>query len=369
MPTYYTPPPSPNPSPFPSRSNSFSSSRSTNSSSRSRATTNPSTTATTGSSQTRSSSGSGSGSKLASSSSSSIDDDTKKKIPYVFLGSIAAASLLAHKCWPKGFPHGDKEDWELSESALRARQRKLAEKAGGRGGNGSGNAERRRGGEGKDERGRRERRERRGSHGGGSVDYGDRGRSESWGGGGRYRDGRRGDSAGHYSGEADEEYGYGYGYGYGFSDGSYRDSGRGWERERGRERDRERRTSVSSSRGRSRSRDRDDWRIASRERSELLSATTDPYYPPAPKRYLRDQGASAAGSTSMTSNGTRYFLERSSSIGRLGGSSSSRRRNHEDEYPGEVVYVYQEPPRRSRRVSFDAGVGGRHEGNYEWYYR
>ena len=48
--------------------------------------------------------------------------------PYVFLGSIAAASLVAHKYWPKGFPHGEKEEWELSDLALHARNRRQAEK-------------------------------------------------------------------------------------------------------------------------------------------------------------------------------------------------------------------------------------------------
>src|SRR5690606_25381604 len=57
---------------------------------------------------------------------------TKREIPYLFLGSIAAATLVAHKYWPKGFPHGEKEDWELSPLALRAKQRRLAEKAGSR---------------------------------------------------------------------------------------------------------------------------------------------------------------------------------------------------------------------------------------------
>jgi len=48
--------------------------------------------------------------------------------PYVFLGSIAAASLAAHKYWPKGFPHSEKEDWELSDLALRAQNRRRAER-------------------------------------------------------------------------------------------------------------------------------------------------------------------------------------------------------------------------------------------------
>ncbi|KAK0719078.1 hypothetical protein B0T21DRAFT_386697 [Apiosordaria backusii] len=55
------------------------------------------------------------------------------KIPYVFLGSIAAASLLAHKYWPKGYIYGDKEDWELSKYERRARERLQAEKAAKRG--------------------------------------------------------------------------------------------------------------------------------------------------------------------------------------------------------------------------------------------
>ncbi|SPQ26192.1 543fd8d9-ebb1-40d1-9fd2-fe945e6c5387 [Thermothielavioides terrestris] len=54
---------------------------------------------------------------------------TATEAPYLFLGSIAAASLLAHKYWPKGFLYGPKEDWELAatKSAPRSKQRRVAE--------------------------------------------------------------------------------------------------------------------------------------------------------------------------------------------------------------------------------------------------
>ncbi|KAK4107708.1 hypothetical protein N656DRAFT_802465 [Canariomyces notabilis] len=69
------------------------------------------------------------GSKTPKHRSRKDDDDSQYKIPFVFLGSIAAASWLAHRFWPKGFPQGEKEDWELSDHARRAKQRREAEKA------------------------------------------------------------------------------------------------------------------------------------------------------------------------------------------------------------------------------------------------
>lgn len=113
MPTYYSPPQTPITSLVPSsslrppsRSKSFSTSSSS----------------TTGNRSSRSS--------RFSSSARSRDEKAngKREIPYFFLSSIAAATWVAEKYWPKGYPHGDKEDWELSDCALRARQRRLAEK-------------------------------------------------------------------------------------------------------------------------------------------------------------------------------------------------------------------------------------------------
>ncbi|KAK3989449.1 hypothetical protein QBC44DRAFT_369954 [Cladorrhinum sp. PSN332] len=114
MPTYHTPPPTPPPllSQQPYRSPS----RSRSQSSRSVTFSEPPS--------------------LKSSSSSSSKHGAKKnephhsqKVPLVFLGSIAAASLIAHKYWPKGYPYGEKEDWELSKHARKLKEEKLARKA------------------------------------------------------------------------------------------------------------------------------------------------------------------------------------------------------------------------------------------------
>lgn len=37
------------------------------------------------------------------------------KTSLAFLGSVAVASLCAHRFWPKGFTYGDREDWEVRE--------------------------------------------------------------------------------------------------------------------------------------------------------------------------------------------------------------------------------------------------------------
>jgi hypothetical protein len=334
MPTYHPSPPSPTPttpsfssasdsSRFPTRSHSFSTS------------------------STPSSSRSSKSSRL----NKDKDDpaDAKKKIPYFFLGSIAAASLVAHKCWPKGFPQGDKEDWELSELGLRAKYRRLAEKA---------------------EKVEREaaRRGRRGSASGYGYGYGFDGPMGSKGGADGYREGVHGRRGGYYVGEREEEYGYN------------RD-GRGWGWEHEQERGRERRGSVAH--GRSRSRDYDFYRpgaymepphrrAVSRERTELVTET-ERYYPPAPKRYLLEQSAPTTGS----SGATRSFIERSSSNAGLSAgprfSTSSQRESYYDygrALPSEAVYVYRDPPpARSRRVSFDAGGVGRYDGGHDWYFR
>ncbi|KAK3313702.1 hypothetical protein B0H66DRAFT_643204 [Apodospora peruviana] len=50
--------------------------------------------------------------------------DTSKsavaKTSLIFLGSVAAATVVAHKYWPKGFIYGDKEAWELEKKAKKA---------------------------------------------------------------------------------------------------------------------------------------------------------------------------------------------------------------------------------------------------------
>ncbi|KAK4153524.1 hypothetical protein C8A00DRAFT_33753 [Chaetomidium leptoderma] len=244
MPTYHTPPQTPSSPPFPSRSTSFSHSSS--------------------SSTGRSSNTSGrSRSKPSVDFGLSKDEkkaEAKKKIPYVFLGTVAAASLLAHKCWPKGFVHGDKEDWELSGLELRAKQRRLAEKAE--------KAARRIGGGGG---------ERRGSRGGGVGHHHDH--DDDYGFDDRYRDGRRE----YYLGKGTE-------YEHVVIDDGRQDPR--WDRERG---PRERPQGSLVSRGRGRSRDRafeanrypepsSPYRRAttSRERTDLRT-TTERYYPPRSK--------------------------------------------------------------------------------------
>ena len=308
MPTFHTPPqtpligPSSSSSHFPSRSHSFS-----HPSSRSRSSTSPSRR-----------------SRLATKLGLTQDQEAavKKKTPYVFLGTIAAASLLAHKYWPKGFPHGDKEDWELSEHALRAKHNRLAEKA--------------------EKAARRL----------GRAVKGDKHRSGSGdrigGGESGYRHGRGEDGGCCYL-EEKEEYA------------AYRDSGRGWESGRERRDSRGRSRSRDGDRGRGRYMEPSYRRAPSRERTEILT-TSERYYPPAPKRYLLGQGA---GSSSSTSSGSRHFLDRGASTAGSRASGSSRWRYYEQDRPGEAVYVYRDPPPRSRRVSFDAGLVRRHEAG--WY--
>lgn len=328
MPTYHPPPPSPtrvttpssSSSRFPSRSNSFSTSTSTPTSTRSRLW-----------------------------GFYKNEEAAKQKIPYFFLGSIAAASLVAHKCWPKGFPQGDKEDWELSELGRRAKYRRLAEKA---------------------EKAEKEaaRRGRRGSvstgtgTGGGGGGFGRDYHQYDGGRIGGYREGEEG-RRGHYLVEQ-EEYGY-----------SRDNRGWGWERER--ERGSERRGSISHSRSRSRDLGYDfrDGYIEPPYRrataSEIME--TERYYPPAPRRYLLEQRALTTG---QPSSATRYLSERSSSSAGLAAgsrfSSPSQRGCYEYDRlrPSEAVYVYQDPPpARSRRASFNADGVGRYDGGYDWYYR
>lgn len=349
MPTYHSPPQSPITTPpsayrFPSRSHSFSTS--------------------TSASKNDSSSSSSSRSRPSHSRLSKDEEDAarhKQKIPYLFLGSIAAASLVAHKYWPKGFPHSDKEDWELSGLALRTKQRRLAEKA--------------------------EKAARRVS-GGRDHYYGSGGSSSGRGFGYGYDDpvGARGGSGG-YPGDTGR--GGTGGYYYALEEGdrfgrggssSSRDD-RGWDRDRGGER----RPSAThgvpcwSHHGR----DRDYYgverggvdpsyrRTTSRERTERLTET-ERGYPPAPKRYLLGQSAFTAG---PSGSGSRYLLERSSSnnglaVGsRFPTSAPHGYYGYEERRPSEAVYVYRDPPPRPRRASFDVGVPRRYGEGYDWYLR
>lgn len=255
--------------------------------------------------------------KRASSSSSSRSRDEKPPpppphgIPFLFLSSIAAASLLAHKYWPRGFVHGRKEDWELSELALRARRRRQAERE---------EAARRR--EGRE--GRRTPTSCRAAHD-------DRGplRAE-----------RRGDGRGCYyyyyyyhhhpsrGGEEGEEVEE-------VEDASAcRSSSRGWDWG-----DATGGTATTSSTPRTMAGRR--WSASHREL-------------PTARSYLpeRDAAAGYPVERSATSAGSRFS---GSGSGRF-----SRRGNFGGDRSSEVVHVYHDAPARSRRVSFDAGYDRYH---------
>ncbi|KAL2182039.1 uncharacterized protein P884DRAFT_266418 [Thermothelomyces heterothallicus CBS 202.75] len=273
----------------------------------------------------------------------------EKKFPYLFLGSIAAASLLAHKYWPKGFPHGEKEDWELSDLALRAKHRRLVEKAE------------------KTEKAARQvareclrRRERRG--GGGWCERDCNACDDA-------AEGLRGRCRGYERGRgkcyacADETYGH-------------VDDALSWERPRDRWG-----SSTWSARGENRDRDRDRDRAcstcgysvfssrpaSSRDLADLSMATAA-YRPSVPERYLLEQSSSTAG---VSHPGLRYYLKRSSSITSSNTGSrvlSSTQQSHcDDSRPGEV-YVYRDRPTRWRRASSDMSRDGRHVGGYSWDY-
>lgn len=187
----------------------------------------------------------------------------------------------------------------------------------------------------------------------------------SGGGGGGYD----GLSGGGYRRSVDGEYGHAdYGHG--------RGRGREMTRSDGWERGRERGGSFTShsrsvSRGGHRDYGVDGYveppyrRAASREPTERFT-TTDRYYPPAPNRYLVEQNTSTAGSSS---SGSRYLLERSSSNAGSRSTSSSQRKYYEEDHPGEVIYIYRNPPARPRRASFDAGRVGRYDEGRDWHYR
>lgn len=306
MPTYYTPPQSPT-----RRSSaSFRSSSGPNSHYSSRP----------GSSRSSSRSRSRSRSRPPRSKhGKETEEKVKDGIPYLFLGSIAAASLLAHKYWPKGFLHGDKADWELpAEHARHDKQKRLAEQQGARGG--------RREGEG---------RSRRDVSAAPGSDDGYEGRRHGpW-------EGRRGVGPERYLTAGDG--------GDGHSEPG-RDRG-GWAARPP--------SSTTGSSGSRASRDPSlDRRPTRNQRTEYLT-TNDWYYPPAPRRHR-----SVAG--------PRYPLERStSSAGVRFPSPSGRRGSDYDDHLSDVAYVYRETRPRSRRASFDAGNVSRlpQERYYESYER
>ncbi|KAL2131187.1 hypothetical protein VTI74DRAFT_5435 [Chaetomium olivicolor] len=322
MPTYHTPPPTPPPpasssfasryTPLYRRSSSYSDSTYSPPPRFSRTISTSRT-----SSRSRSKSRSRSTSPTASLSSSlrreakqDAKAEAKDKFPYLFLGSIAAASFLAHKYWPRGFPHGEKEDWELSEWARRAKMREMKEKAPKTGGSGW-----------------------------------DGGRNNKRGGCDGGREGGRARGGGFYGVEETS--------GHGGGDGDDDGRGYGWDRDR-----------DIASRGRSRSRCRDqesrrgrDWyddmrhrRDTSRERTELIE-TTERYCPLAPNRYFLEQGGSTTGSSASS----RYYLERSTCNRRARSSSTAdpRKYDYQRHGPAEVVYVIQPARVRSRSGSLD----------------
>ncbi|KAK4097485.1 hypothetical protein N658DRAFT_518599 [Parathielavia hyrcaniae] len=326
MPTYFTPPQTPitTSSPPLSRSNSYSASSSDN-------------TSSSDSRRHRHNRYSNRPSRLGRSSQQQQQEEkeeemtsknTTDKIPYLFLGSIAAASLVAHKCWPKGFPQGDREDWELSELGLRARQRRLAEKA-------------------EKKKKQQNKAARWGAGGDGGVfegpGYGcccccddERGFTPRRGGGERAwnttprdRESRRGSMAGHDRGS------------------DYRDFGLG-------------RYSEQSDTCR---------RVGGLERFGLRP-TTEQYCHPAPKRYLLESSSPAATTRPASSHWPRYLLERSSPHAGPAAESSvssfSQPRHYDNHRPGEVAYVYRESPPRSRRASFNVGGLRRYEDGYGW---
>ncbi len=346
MPTYYTPPPTPPSTRFPARSGSFSPSTPLSRTLSTRSSTN---TSSSSPSTSRSSATTASSHRLAQRLGLSKEDEAaaKKKIPYVFLGSIAAASVLAHKYWPKGFPHGDKEDWELSKWALRAKHKRAEakrEKEAARRGEVPGS--RHRSGDGVADEGYY------------SYGYDERELPHGRGQTGGYH------TSGRTAGERVEVEEYAYGY---------TDDAREWDAAS------DRRGSVASRRARSRSRDRgyplDRYaeptyrRATSRERTELVTKT-ERYYPPASKRYLLERSGSVTGSSSAAGgNGAGYFAERRTRMTGSGAAAAPQLRYYDEEWPGEVVYARREQPGRSRRASFDAGAVRQYEREYEWDYR
>lgn len=124
MPTYHSPSSSPSRSP---RSSSFSPSpRRNRSRSRRRRSPTPSSGSPTYSSASRSPSPARHRSKSRSTRSkirdkfpddglSEAKSESIVKTSLVFLGAVGAATLAAHKFWPKGVTYGEKEEWECEQ--------------------------------------------------------------------------------------------------------------------------------------------------------------------------------------------------------------------------------------------------------------
>ncbi|KAI1487568.1 hypothetical protein F5X96DRAFT_142251 [Biscogniauxia mediterranea] len=115
MPRYITPSPSTSRSCSRSRSRSYSRSqssfrrgRSIDSSYRGRRTRSPS-------------------SSVSPSTAHDAKEKTVVKSSLAFLGAIGAASLIAHKCWPKGVLYGEKEEW-AAPAATAGKKKKNSER-------------------------------------------------------------------------------------------------------------------------------------------------------------------------------------------------------------------------------------------------
>ncbi|KAK4250622.1 hypothetical protein C7999DRAFT_28957 [Corynascus novoguineensis] len=348
MPTYYSPPPTPSTTsssaPYRNRSNSFSHSTST-----SRGTTN--TTATSSSS---------SRSRPSISAGGVTHEGTAagahKKPPYLFLGSIAAASLLAHKYWPKGYPYSEKEDWELSDLALRAKQRRLAEKA-----EKAEKAAAATSGRQAAAGGSRHRRGRGrccccdAEYGGDCCPYdgGAEGLLSVDG------DGRRGRSP--YRPITNGGYGHYFKY-----------DDLGWDGAGGRLR------SWTGRRDRSRARNDRDWvhgasgyleplyrRDSSCKRVGPPTTTAGHQHLAITDQYLLENSSSATG---VSRAGLGHYSDRSlSNVGSLAWGSTQLRYHDDDDHPGEAVYGYRDIPARPRRASFDLSGDKRYGEGYDWY--
>lgn len=382
MPTYYTPPPTPPPAlpspalPPPSRTDSWS--RSDDASSQFHST-----------NTSKSSSSSSAGSKRHSSSHGSHgkhdEEGHSHKIPYAFLGSIAAAAYVAHKCWPKGFLYGDKEDWELSRHARRYRERIAEEKAALK---------------------RQEKGDYFPPRPPPPPAYADREQRRVG-----YRSSAA--AAGSYSSREEEETELEI-----YRGRDPQDLNRGRRLppparsaslSRDREFDRYSETNGPGGRLGTGTRDRSVYRRThSRERSIIgvdsggsefgLSERPsrrdrDSYYPPAPQWYLVERSASNVGFATAGSRysdldpgrpgpapAPRHLLESRSSAAsdplfqRTESIRQKPRHYYEDDIPpraSEVVYVYRDgpPPTRPRRASVDAGLGRRYDGDLDWQYR
>ncbi|KAL2195454.1 hypothetical protein P885DRAFT_70548 [Corynascus similis CBS 632.67] len=345
MPTYYSPPSTPittsSSAAYRNRSNSFSHSTST-----SRGTTN--TTATSSSSSRSRPSISGGGGTHEGTAAG-----VHKKAPYLFLGSIAAASLLAHKYWPKGYPYSEKEDWELSDLALRAKQRRLAEKAEKAAAAASGRQA---------AAGGSRHRRRPGSCCCCDAEYGDDCCPYDGGAEGLLPiggDGRRGRSP--YRPIADG--GYGHHLKYDVPD---------WDGAGGRLR------SWTGRRDRSRIRDDRDWvhgasgsleplyrRDRSCKRVGPPTTTAGHQHLAMTDQYLLERGSSATG---VSHAGLGQYSDRSwSNVESLARGSTQQRYYDNDDHPGGAVYGYRDIPTRPRRAAFDMSADKRYGEGYDWY--